>query len=245
MAEEELRANLFEQWTRDQSPDTRNKLVESYAPLAEFFAGRYRNRGADQEDLRQVAHLALVGAVDRFDPSFGVKFSTFAGRTIDGELKRYFRDKTWAVRVPRSLKERSLEIRRAADRLANDSKQSPTVAELVAETGFEEDQVLEALNVQATGYRADSLDKPAGTEDGRSLGDSLAETGDQIETVEIQLAVRSVMAELPERERSILHMRFFQNRSQQEIADEIGVSQMHVSRLLRKTLEGMREQLRP
>ncbi len=245
MTREDRRDELFNRWRVERDPAVRNEIVESYAPLAEYFANRYRNRGAEAEDLRQVAHLALVGAVERFDPDVGVKFSTFAGRTIDGELKRYFRDKMWAVRVPRSLKELSIEVRRAADRLSGELGRSPTVGQIAAETGLDTDVVIEALDVQATGFRAESLERPAGDGDARTLGDTLTTDDSGEALVDIRLAVRRLMEDLPDRERTILELRFFEELSQQEIADAIGVSQMHVSRLLRRTLGQLREQLRP
>ncbi|MBT8240644.1 MAG: SigB/SigF/SigG family RNA polymerase sigma factor [Acidimicrobiia bacterium] len=238
------RDELFERWAAHPTPELRNEIAESFAPLAEFFANRYKNRGAEPEDLRQVAHLALVAAVDRFDPAYGVKFSTFAGRTIDGELKKYFRDKTWAVRVPRGLKEISIEVRNAADRFNADHDRAPKVHELAELTGHSDDVIIEALDVQATAYRAESLNKPAGDGDGLTLGETLESGARGIEVAEIQLAVRSMLDELPERERTIVLLRFFENKSQQEIADQIGVSQMHVSRLLRTTLQELREKLR-
>lgn len=124
------REQLFAEYFDTGSDRARAELIESYAPLAEFFAGRYRNRGAESEDLRQVAQLALIKALDRFDPDVGVKFSTFAGRTIDGELKRYFRDKTWTVRVPRALKELSADVRKTADQLALEHGRAATVDEI-------------------------------------------------------------------------------------------------------------------
>ncbi len=240
----EGREELFLRYAENPTEAIRNELVESFIPLAEFFAKRYQNRGAEQEDLRQVAKLALVGSVERFDPSVGVKFSTFAGRTIDGELKRYFRDKMWAVRVPRSLKERSIAVRRANDRLAAEFGRPPTIAELSADLDLGDDEVIEALEVQSTAFRADSLERPVGGADSQSLGDLLPSTASGIELSEIQMSVRSMLETLPEREQRILIMRFFEERSQQEIAASIGVSQMHVSRLLRKTLEDLRERIR-
>lgn len=245
MKREDRRDELFDRWRAERDPAVRNEIVESYAPLAEYFANRYRNRGAEADDLRQVAHLALVGAVERFDPDVGVKFSTFAGRTIDGELKRYFRDKMWAVRVPRSLKELSIEVRRAADRLSGELGRSPTVDQIAAETGLETDVVIEALDVQATGFRAESLERPAGAEDARTLGDTLTVDDSGEAQVDIRLAVRRLMEGLPDRERTIIELRFFDELSQQEIAEVIGVSQMHVSRLLRRTLGQLRDELRP
>lgn len=235
---------LFGELRATGSERVRNELVESYAPLAEFFAKRYRNRGAEDDDLRQVAKLALVKAVDRFDPEFGVQFSTFAGRTIDGELKRHFRDKTWSVRVPRGLQELSLEVRGVVDRLSTELGRPPTVPELVDATGFETDDVIAALDVQ-TAYRARSLDRPAGSEeDGASLGASLGGQDHGFEQTEVAIAVRSLLDTLPDRERRILELRFFEEMSQSDIAEVVGISQMHVSRLIRRSLEQLKAYLR-
>lgn len=237
------RDELFANFLESRNTRDRDYLLASYTPLAHFFAGRYSKRGVDLEDLRQVAQLGLVAALDRFDPSLGVKFSTFAGRTIDGELKRYFRDKTWAVRVPRSLKEISIEVRKVASELTAETGKSPTVPDLVEATGHTSDVIIEALNVQSTGYRADSLEAPLGSSDGLTIGDGLASSRRDIETSDIQMAVQSMLGTLDERDRKILEMRFFDDRTQQEIADEVGLSQMHVSRILRDTLERLRAEI--
>lgn len=242
--DDDRRAELFVELAETGSEAARTELIESFAPLAEFFANRYRNRGAEQEDLRQVAQLALVKAVDRFDLSFDVQFSTFAGRTIDGELKRYFRDRTWSVRVPRSLKEMSIEVRKVSDQLAAELDRSPSVAELAEATGFEQEQIIEALDVQ-TAYRATSIDKPtnSGDDGDLTLGATLASVEKGYEQTTLALAVESLLETLPERERTIVQLRFFEDLSQSQIAERVGVSQMHVSRLLRKSLEQLRERV--
>lgn len=236
---------LFAKYSENPSEDNRNAIAESFLSLAEFFAKRYKDRGADPEDLRQVAKMALVKAVDRFDPTLDVQFSTFAGRTIDGELKRYFRDKTWSVRVPRSLQERSIVVRRVADELAVRLGSAPTIAQISAETGLETDQIIEALDVQQS-YRASSLDASSSTGDESSaLSDRLASEDDAIERTDTELAISRLLDTLPEREREILQLRFFDELSQIEIAERVGVSQMHVSRLIRKALEDLRAQMGP
>lgn len=237
------RERLFARYREDPSEPNRNALVESYFPLAEFFAKRYRDRGVESEDLRQVAKLALVKAVDRFDPSRDVQFSTFAGRTIDGELKRYFRDKTWSVRVPRSLQESSLEVRRASDELSVELGRPPTVMQLAESTGLDIDQVIEALDVQHS-YRAASLDRSSSV-DGNAPppAATLAADDERIDKSEERIVVERLLATLPEREREILHLRFYTELSQAEIADRIGVSQMHVSRLIRRSLEDLRAKM--
>lgn len=237
---EAKRAAWFAELVISGDEQIRNRLVESYAPLAEFFAKRYQKRGVESEDLRQVAQLALVRAVDRFDPSFGVQFSTFAGRTIDGELKRYFRDKAWSVRVPRSLKERSSLVRSASEAFSTEHGRSPTVAELAAALEMDEDDVLEALDVQGA-YRAASLDAPAGSEDGHmAVVDTLGADDVALERTDLREAVSKLLETLPERERQIVELRFFNELSQSEIAERVGVSQMHVSRLLRRSLDQLR-----
>lgn len=240
---DEHRQQLFEELARTGSVDVRNELVESFAPLAEYFANRYRKRGADHEDLRQVAHLALVRAVDRFDPEVGVAFSTFAGRTIDGELKRHFRDKSWAVRVPRSLQEAALEVRNAADQLAVENGRPATVDDLVERTGLDAETVLQALDVRVA-MQPKSLERPTGGEDGLDLGSTLGGVDANIERTDVRLAMRHLIEGLPERERRIVEMRFYEELTQQQIADRMGISQMHVSRLLRATLTELRDQLR-
>ncbi len=239
------RERLFLELQETGSQAIRNELVESYAPLVVYFAKRYSNRGVSDEDLRQTAQLACVKAVDRFDPSLGIKFSTFAGRTIEGELKRYFRDKTWSVRVPRSLQERSAEVRTAIDALSGDLGRPPSVQELAVRTGYTDDEILQALDVQMA-YRASSIDVPtSGGDDGpgQSVAARLGEPDAGFHQLEVSMAVRSLIERLPEREREIIELRFFHGLKQQEIAERVGMSQMHVSRLLRRALDRMRVHL--
>ncbi len=241
--DEGRRRELFAELASTGSVEARNELVESYAPLAEFFAKRYKKRVAEHEDLRQVAHLALVKAVDRFDPDVGVAFSTFAGRTIDGELKRYFRDKSWIVRVPRSLQEAALEVRDAADRLAIENGRPATIDDLVEQTGYESDVVIQALDVQSA-QQAKSIDQPSGgTTDGVTIGAALGDDDASYERTDVKLAMRNLLEALPAREREIVELRFYGDLTQQQIADRLGVSQMHVSRLLRGALRTLRGHL--
>jgi RNA polymerase sigma-B factor len=240
--DEQRRQALFAELAETGSVDARNELVESFAPLAEYFANRYRRAGVDHEDVRQVAKLALVRAVDRFDPTVGVAFSTFAGRTIDGELKRHFRDRSWAVRVPRGLQEAALEVRRAADALSVEQGRPATVDDLVERTGLEPDIVLQALDVRKA-LSAQSIDQPGDPDDGRALSHVLGSTDASFDRVDSRLAIRRIIEELPERERTIIELRFYDELTQQEIADRLGISQMHVSRLLRRTLNSLRSSL--
>ena len=242
--DEARRRELFEELAETGSAEAREELVISYAPLAEYFANRYKRGASDHEDLRQVAQEALIKAIDRFDLTQGASFSTFAGRTIDGELKRYFRDKTWAVRVPRSLQEAGLAVRNAADELALVHGRPATVPELAERTGLDSDVVIQALDVQSAAH-ASSIDKPAaGNGEGQSVADLLGSVDVNLERAETGMTIRTLLERLPDRERRIVELRFYGEKTQQEIADEIGISQMHVSRLLRRALTMLRGELR-
>ena len=222
-----------------------SELVEGYEGLVRFFVKRYRNRGAESEDLLQVARLALVKAIDRFDPERGFRFSTFAGRTIDGELKRYFRDRTWSVRVPRSVQERSLSLRTEANRFEAVNGRAPTAQELADVADMDLEDVIEALDA-ARAYNADSLDRPRPGGDGSmgTVGDRIGGDDVEQERAGLRVAVDQLLDILPDREREIIELRFHDELTQSEIAERIGISQMHVSRLLRRSLEQLREQLR-
>ncbi len=239
MIDPERRARLFDEFAQTGSEAARNAIVEDHLGLAEFFARRYRNRGVSDDDLRQVSRLALVQAVDRFDPGHGVEFSTFAGRTIDGSLKRHFRDTAWAVRVPRSLQELAVAVRRASAELSLELGRAPTVDELAEATGRDADLVIEALSADQA-YRADSLDQP---DDAGAPRAGAASVDPGFERSETRLVLREMMNAMPERERRILELRFDEELSQGEIAERVGLSQMHVSRLLRRCFEQMRAEL--
>lgn len=221
----------------------RDELVTMNLPLVEHLARRFRDRGESHEDLVQVGTVGLINAVDRFDNSRGVEFSTYATPTIVGEIKRHFRDKGWAVRVPRRLQELRIAIARSSADLTQKSGRSPTVAELARDIKVSQEDVLEGLE-SAQAYATASLD--AGSQDpseSATLGDTLGSDDDGLEGVDNRESLKPLLAALPERERRILFLRFFDNRTQSEIAEEIGVSQMHVSRILARTLEHLREEL--
>jgi RNA polymerase sigma-B factor len=218
----------------------RNRLVEEHADLAEHFARRYAGRGLARDDLRQMAMLAMVKAADRYDPERGVAFSTFASRTIDGELKRSFRDRSWSVRPPRALQELHLALRKVDEELTHELGRHPRLDELAERLQVGEEDVLEALEAGAA-HHADSLDAPVGDSD-RTASDRLG-TGDVgFGRTEGRMLVEDLLETLPERERMILELRFYENLSQEEIADRIGVSQSYLSRLLRRTLLDLRAQ---
>ena len=233
---------LFLEFRRTGSRKLRNELVERHMGLAAHVAQRFGRRGPSDDDLRQVAFLALVKAVDRFEPDRNVAFSTFAGRTIEGEIKRHFRDHTWTVRVPRSAKEVHLRLRRATDELTQQLGRSPTVPELAEHLGIDSDEVVEGI-AAGSAYSAASLDAPAGNDgDGaRQLGADDAGFGHVADVTLVQ----EMMTRLPEREREIVRLRFYEELSQSEIAERVGISQMHVSRLLRRSFDQMRGRAAP
>ena len=237
--EDELRER-FRSLRAEPNQALRSELINEFTGLAAYFARRYDRRGVPREDLHQVAMLGLLNAVDRFDPEMETRFVSFAGRTIDGEIKRFFRDRTWSVRMPRRLQELHLRVRRASEELSHTLGRPPTVSELAEHIGVAIDEVLSALDA-GNAYRADSLDRPApGEEDRRS--DLAALDGDAgFVAIEQRSLVQDLLGSLPERERRILELRFFQEMSQTEIATEMGISQMHVSRLLRRTVEQLRD----
>jgi RNA polymerase sigma-B factor len=219
----------------------RDELVTLHLPLVQFLARRFRDRGEPLEDLVQVGTIGLIKAVDRFDPGRGVELSTYATPTIVGEIKRHFRDKGWAIRVPRRLQELRMSIGSATAELSQRSGRAPTVAELAAHIGVSEDEIIEGIE-GAAAYSTTSLDSPAGADDDApTLADTLGEDDPDLEGVEYRESLKPLLAALPARERRILALRFFHGMTQSEIAAEIGISQMHVSRLLTKSLAVLRQ----
>lgn len=220
----------------------RDLLVTGHLPVAEHIARKFRNRGQPEEDLQQVARIGLINAVDRFDPSRGTDFLSFAVPTITGEVRRYFRDATWAVRVPRRLKELHAAISTASARLAQELGRSPRPKEIAVELNMPVEEVYEGLQV-GFAYNTDSLD--SGTDDeGHSPAEHRLGTLDNaLDLIEDREALIPALRKLPEREASIVVMRFFGNMTQTQIAEQIGISQMHVSRLLSASLEMLRTAL--
>jgi RNA polymerase sigma-B factor len=218
----------------------RDDLVEAHLPLVEYLARRFRNRGEPLDDLVQVATIGLIKSVDRFDLERGVEFSTYATPTIVGEIKRHFRDKGWAIRVPRRLQELKLSLTKATSELSQKNGRSPTVAELAHHLGLTEEEILEGLE-SANAYSAVSLDAPdGGDDDSPAVADSLGMMDDALEGVEYRESLKPLLEKLPAREKRILMLRFFGNMTQSQIAGELGISQMHVSRLLARTLAQLR-----
>lgn len=231
-------ATLFAEWRRTHRRALRNELVEMHMGLARHIARRFDHSNRGDGDLEQVAMLALVKAVDRFDPERGVPFAAFAGRTIEGEIKRYFRDATWAVQVPRSAKELHLAVRGAIDRLSAELGRAPAVDEVAEMLQISRDDVL--VGLAASDARAvGSID--AAADDGAPVSTRLAASGDGgYESADDRTVVAELLQHLPERERTIVELRFNGGLSQSEIAERVGVSQMHVSRLLRSAIEQLR-----
>ena len=221
-------------------PEVRDELVELHLPLVEYLARRFRGRGEPLDDLVQVASLGLLKAIDRFDPARGVEFSTYATPTIVGELKRYFRDKGWAIRVPRQLQEAGLQLAEAVPALAQELGRSPTLTEIGEALGMSEEDVLEAMNA-AQAYSLKSLDAPASSSDGTVSIAQIGAEDEALELFESWASVAPLLKMLPAREREILYLRFVANETQSKIAEKLGISQMHVSRLLAKTLASLRE----
>lgn len=230
--------------TESEQIKFRTKLVDQHIGLVEFLARRFRNRGEPLEDLVQVGTIGLLKAIERFDLDREVEFSTYATPTIVGELKRHFRDKGWAVRVPRRLQELHLELSKTVSHLGHDLGRSPTVAEIAEYAGITEEEVLEGLEI-AQAYNFTSLDAPIDSGDGGSttFADQLGAEDEHLENLEYRASLAPEMAKLPEREQQIVYLRFFKGLTQSEIADRLGISQMHVSRLLNRTLAQLREAL--
>jgi len=227
-------SEAFLAYHRDGDPATRELLANRYLPLARHLARRYRGR-AELDDLVQVASLALLKAIDRFDPTRGLEFSTFAFPTILGELKRYFRDLGWTVRVPRELQELTIRLDKLRDTLTSELGRNPTVAELAARADTTVDQVIEAISA-GSAHHPDSLDRPL-SEDGDLAIDVVAAHDDPgFARAENAAVVEGLLARLSEREREILKLRFQQDLTQAEIGERLGVSQMHISRLIRQSM---------
>lgn len=225
-------------FARMPDPAVRDEIATRFVPFAEYLARRFSGRGESIEDLTQVAMIGLLNAVDRFDPSREVQFSTYAAATIVGELKRHFRDKGWALRVPRRLQELAVRVNRALPELTQSLGRSPTIPELAEHLGVGTDEIADAMDaVQA--YSTSSLDTPAG-EEGQAPIDSLGEDDPSIALLDEWSSLAPAVAELSPRDRRVLYLRFFRGLTQSEIAEDVGVSQMHVSRILTQTLEKLR-----
>ncbi len=221
----------------------RDELVALHLPLVDHCARRFLNRGEPYDDLVQVGTIGLIKSIDRFDHERGVEFSTYATPTIIGEIKRYFRDKGWAIRVPRRLQELRMSIATTSAEMSQSLGRSPTAREIAVRLETTVDDVLAAIE-SSNAYSTVSLDSTEVREEGRSsMLDALGEEDGAIAHVEVRESIKPLLEQLPSREKRILLLRYFKQMTQAQIAEEIGVSQMHVSRLLTKTLESLRSSL--
>jgi RNA polymerase sigma-B factor len=233
---------LLVRWHRQHDVAAREELVARMLPLAHSLARRYQNKGEPLDDLEQVASVGLLKAIDRFDVSREVKFATFAVPTIAGEIKRHFRDRGWMLRVPREVQELTAKLTRAREALSVRLCRSPNLAELAQATDSTVAQVAEAL-VAGDAYRMMSLDEPVG-EGGGTL-EAIGGDDHNFELTEHRMLIKRGLDGLEPREREILRLRFYEGLTQREIADEVGISQMHVSRLIRRSVDTMREAIEP
>jgi RNA polymerase sigma-B factor len=230
------KATLF--FRRMPDDEARRELFNIYRPLALHLANRYAYRGVEVEDLTQVAFLGLLNAIDRYDPDYGSRFFSFAIPTITGEIKRHFRDAGWATAVPRRLKDITVMCRRADEGLTQRLGRSPSVEEVAEETGLSTDEVTEAAAL-GSAYRPDALEAQLSGE-GMARIDALGSLDGRMELFDDLDALKPILESRPERERRILHLRFYENLTQRQIAQQMNISQMHVSRILSSTLEKMR-----
>ncbi len=230
----------------DDDPDRpalRQRVIEAWLPLARHLAYRFHDRGEPMDDLVQIASVGLIKAIDRFDPEYGNDFAAYAVPTVVGEIRRHFRDRTWDVRVPRRLQELKADINEATNVLSHQLGRSPTVADVAAYLERTEDEVIEGLD-SARAYSAVSLQTLVGNgEDGTELGDLFGVEDPELANAELRAVIGPALDALGPREQQIIALRFFGNLTQTQIAERVGISQMHVSRLLARSLAAMREHL--
>ena len=246
MSEERNDQELLRRYHERNDLEARERLIEQYLPLVRSLARRYSYRGEQLEDLVQVGCIGLIKAIDRFDIDRGVELTTYATPNIIGEIKRHFRDKGWSVRVPRGLQELNVRLSHLVEELTVQLERSPTIAELGKAAGVEEEEVLEALESgQAYATLSLSATGGGGSDDGSELDplESLGELEHEYEVSEDRAVLAPGLRALDERERRILHLRFFEGLTQSQIAQQVGISQMHVSRLIRRALEKIREEI--
>jgi len=238
---------LFVQYRETDDKAIRDELVSLHLNLVKFLANKFSNRGEPIDDLYQVGCMALVKAVERFDTSVGAEFTTYATPTIIGEIKRYFRDKGWAMRVPRRLQELKLAVTRAYETLTTTLERPPTVQEIAKQLGVTDEEVLEAQELGQS-YKLFSLNSDFEDDDNAKLSNMLDYLGQpdlQLERLEDQMQVSRVMQQLSRRERLVVFLRFYQSMTQTEVASLLGVSQMHVSRIQKQALDRMKQMLQP
>lgn len=240
----DLVRGLLREYRETRDPAVRDRLVDLNADLVHYIARRFANRGEPLEDVEQVGFVGLIHAIERFDPSLENEFSTFATPTIMGEIRRYFRDRSWAVRVPRRLQENLLRVNTATQELAGELGRAPTIAEIGERLGLEPEDVLAALEVSPAQHTVSLEATPAhGDEDATTLGDRLGGADANLDRVEMRQLLDHAMAHLNPREREIMALRFVEELPQTEVARRLGISQMHVSRLQRAAIEHLRHEM--
>lgn len=244
--DKEKTRELFRRFKEEGDMDAREKLVMSHLNLVRFIANKFKNRGEPIDDLIQVGYLGLLKAIDRFDPSRGLEFTTFATPTIMGEIKRHFRDKGWSVRVPRRLQELSAKVNQATDTLTSQLQRSPTIAEIADYLDSTVDEVLEAME-SSSAYSSVSLEAPSGADDDDtpSVIDRYATEDSDLAFTDDRIIIEEALASFSPRERDVIEMRFLKGMTQIEIAEKLGISQVQVSRLLRRTLKKIQDKIDP
>lgn len=244
--DKEKTRELFRRFKEEGDMDAREKLVMSHLNLVRFIANKFKNRGEPIDDLIQVGYLGLLKAIDRFDPSRGLEFTTFATPTIMGEIKRHFRDKGWSVRVPRRLQELSAKVNQATDTLTSQLQRSPTIAEIADYLDATVDEVLEAIE-SSSAYSSVSLEAPSGADDDDtpSVIDRYATEDSDLAFTDDRIIIEEALASFSPRERDVIEMRFLKGMTQIEIAEKLGISQVQVSRLLRRTLKKIQDKIDP
>lgn len=244
--DKEKTRELFRRFKEEGDMDAREKLVMSHLNLVRFIANKFKNRGEPIDDLIQVGYLGLLKAIDRFDPSRGLEFTTFATPTIMGEIKRHFRDKGWSVRVPRRLQELSAKVNQATDTLTSQLQRSPTIAEIADYLDATVDEVLEAME-SSSAYSSVSLEAPSGADDDDtpSVIDRYATEDSDLAFTDDRIIIEEALESFSPRERDVIEMRFLKGMTQIEIAEKLGISQVQVSRLLRRTLKKIQDKIDP
>lgn len=244
--DKEKTRELFRRFKEEGDMDAREKLVMSHLNLVRFIANKFKNRGEPIDDLIQVGYLGLLKAIDRFDPSRGLEFTTFATPTIMGEIKRHFRDKGWSVRVPRRLQELSAKVNQATDTLTSQLQRFPTIAEIADYLDATVDEVLEAME-SSSAYSSVSLEAPSGADDDDtpSVIDRYATEDSDLAFTDDRIIIEEALVSFSPRERDVIEMRFLKGMTQIEIAEKLGISQVQVSRLLRRTLKKIQDKIDP
>lgn len=242
--DKEKTKELFRRYKEEGDMDAREKLVMSHLNLVRFIANKFKNRGEPIDDLVQVGYLGLLKAIDRFDPSRGLEFTTFATPTIMGEIKRHFRDKGWSVRVPRRLQELSAKVNQATDKLTVQLQRSPSIKEIAEYLDASVDEVLEAME-SSSAYSSVSLEAPVGADDddAPSVIDRYASEDEELAFTDDRIIIEEALRNFSPREREVIELRFLQGMTQIEIAEKLGISQVQVSRLLRRTLKKIQEKI--